>query len=268
MRTERTSFPNGARVIPAIVCEPSSIQRGALLVHGIFSEKDEDGRFIRLASRLGENATASLRFDFIGHGESQESSEEFTVAAALADFQIAAQEYATRFASVPRSLVASSFGGSIVLLAAQAGLLSALGIDRIVLLNPVTDYRSSFLEPFGEQMQEIFTPEALAQIRSKGAAEVADGFVLSLAVLLEFALLDPGRGFEKLDAPTLVLQGDKDTAVAHDVVKRHASSSSIARFETIEDAAHAFVEPKHEERVFSAVVDFLAPLSGSAMESH
>jgi alpha-beta hydrolase superfamily lysophospholipase len=227
------------------------------MCHGIFSEKNEDGRYTRLASLLSAAGYSSWRFDFLGHGESRASTESFTVAAALADFLIVAAAHRSAFPAVPRSVVASSFGGSIVLLAALAGHLAELAYDRLVLLNPVTDYRSSFLEPFGAQLQEVFTPEALSSIRHTGSAEVKPGFVFGLPALLEFELLSPAAGFTHIDIPTLILHGDQDTAVSHDIVKRDSAVSPVTRFVTIPGASHSFVEPEAEERTFRLISEFL-----------
>jgi uncharacterized protein len=258
MNTKATSVPSGAVEIPVISNESEPSPRGSVLfVHGIFSEKTEDGRFSRLAAELASDGLNSWQFDYVGHGDSHRHSRDFTVASAIADFLMVAQAHRRAVGSLSRFLIASSFGGSVVLLAAVARHLADLGYDRVVLLNPVSDYRSSFLEPFGPQMQEIFTLEALRKIRAAGEAEVQPGFTLGLPALVEFELLHPADGFRLLDGPTLLLQGDQDTAVSHDVVLHHSSASPFVEFHTIHGASHAFTEPQFERATFDMMRTFL-----------
>jgi pimeloyl-ACP methyl ester carboxylesterase len=258
MRTMKINIARGNRNISVIQASPADTTKSAvIMLHGIFSEKTEDGRYNRLAAKLATAGLASWRFDFTGHGDDLLNSRDFSVAAALADFSIVAERHRLANPQVPCSVVASSFGGSIVLLAAAAGRLSELNFERYVLLNPVTNYINSFLEPFGAQMKDVFKPSVLEKIRSTGEAEIQPRFILSLPTLYEFKLLKPADGFSNLEASTLVLHGDRDTAVCHDTVRADSTSSDLVDFRTVRDATHAFTEPHAERLTFDLTTAFL-----------
>ena len=104
-----------------------------VLAHGIFSNKDERGRFIRQAKLHVKNGSKVIRFDSRGHGESPVPSKEVTVAGMIIDFQ-SVLGYAKSIATGSLFVVASSFGASVFLLYLQT--LAKIIPDRIVFLNP------------------------------------------------------------------------------------------------------------------------------------
>jgi pimeloyl-ACP methyl ester carboxylesterase len=245
------------RQVPIIVSDADGALKGnAVLVHGIFSEKNEDGRFVRLAERLASRGIRSTRFDYTGHGEHSYPSDRLTIASALADCVAVVSTVASVTPAVPLYIIGSSFGGSLALLYLQ--LAEAMRPERIVLLNPVTDYRCTFLEPQGSTMREIFSPDRLRKLRKTGAADMGNGFVLTLPLLLEFEFYKPYESFEKLSQPTLVVHGDRDSYVPFDVTKQQATVSPLVTFETIQGADHAFVEPEYEAESFRLILDFLS----------
>jgi hypothetical protein len=244
------------RQIPYVHVEAEGDERGhVLLVHGIFGEGTEDGRFTRLAGRLAAEGLSSVQFDYSGHGHHSFESRRFTIASALADYCFVTDWIVEQRLRGPFFIVASSFGASLTLLYLR--LQEARAPSKLILLNPVTDYVATFLKPQGQQMQERFRPSAFEDLRARGEADLGDGFIGTLPLILEFELYRPAETFPMLSCPTLVLHGDADTAVPYDVTKRDALRSPAVEFETIHGADHAFVEPHEEAKTFDLMTAYL-----------
>jgi pimeloyl-ACP methyl ester carboxylesterase len=232
----------------------TSLNRLVILAHGIFTDKGEKGRFDRLAARLTRSGFAVLRFDFRGHGDSPIPSRDFSVIGSLVDY-ISAVRWGNQHADMRLSVIASSFGGSIVLL----DLLRQEGshVENTVLLNPVLDYRATFTDPSLEWGKSLFPEEVLEDITNTGSATIENTFTVSLRVLLEFETLRPYEGIDFVRTPLLVFHGDKDDKVPVGPAIEHFSSRDNIEFDLVKGAAHAFKEPKYEEYVHDKTVKWL-----------
>lgn len=226
-----------------------------LLAHGIFCDKTEFGRFDRLAAELARAGLASLRFDFRGHGEHALPPIRATIGGMLLDFVTALETLRSRF-PVPASCVAASFGGSIALLALQSPCAPAL--HRLMLLNPVVDYASTFLEPQGQILREAFSAEKWERLNALGFIEPIPGIRLGRVFASELALLRPYAAFERLNVPTRIVHGTADRRVSHDATRRFASESPSVEFVSIVGADHAFIPEPEERRSFDLVLEWLS----------
>lgn len=246
------------RTIPFIESFPDEQPSASvLLIHGIFQHKNEDGRFSRLAQHLKDEGFHSVRFDYAGHGGHSIEPESLTVATALADIHKMLQYLEDSEESSRVFVVATSFGASLFLLYLR--LLRNIAPQRIVLLNPVTDYDATFVEPVEEDMKEIFTADKIDKTYSTGSSEFLPekGFTFSLPFLMELELYEPYQTFPSLEIPTKVIHGDADNAVPYELTKDHSCQSPAVDFHTIEGADHAFMEPQAEAECFDVTTDFL-----------
>jgi pimeloyl-ACP methyl ester carboxylesterase len=229
--------------------------RGTILfLHGIFSDKSEFGRFDRQAAMLAECGFRSLRFDYRGHGEHELPSIRASAAGMVTDVLSALEYLADRFPG-PVTCIAASFGGSLVLLALQTGL--RVELERLVLLNPVVDYDSTFVHPQGEIFREAFSAEKWSRLEELGYIEPIPGVRLSRSFACELKLLRPYAAFADLAMPALIVHGTADRRVPHDVTRELASRSDRVEFVSIEGADHAFIPEPEERRVFGLVRDWL-----------
>jgi len=244
--------------IPAIVHEPEggkSPKSNVILAHGLYQSKDEDGRFFRLATFLAKNGFRIIRFDFRGHGENSIHSQDMSIAGLIVDYK-SVVEFVKRQFGEPIDAVGSSFGGSTMLLYLQ--IEDNIPLQRIVLLNPVTDYVTTFIKPWGNQILEMLTPEFWKAMKKNGSASVEDGqFTWSEAAIFEMKLFKPYRAFYNLSIPTRVIHGTKDTAVPYEVTITYATRSPMVDFKSIEGADHAFVPQEFEEETFRLIHEWL-----------
>lgn len=122
---ESITIKNGDYDIPAIITLPTGIEdRNVPLVimcHGTASNKDEAGDGYKMyASKLAEAGIASIRFDFIGTGDSKVDYSKYNFTTALNDVSKVI-EYAKELKSIDSEnigILGWSQGGSIAMLAA------------------------------------------------------------------------------------------------------------------------------------------------------
>jgi uncharacterized protein len=224
-----------------------------VLVHGIFSSRDEDGRFARLAAHLAEHGFNSVRYDQRCHGESLEPKLRISADNHVLDLISVLHLAGARASAV--YLVASSYGAAIALLAGS--LDSFPKLDRAVLLNPVVAFDYVFLEPRGERMVARFTPEMRRQLSCMQPVEMLNGVVITPQFWLQLQRMDPGRGMPALAKSSLVVHGDADTLVSYKETRHRCLDAGVAGFHTIAGADHAFDEPTAEAESFRVITEWL-----------
>ena len=120
-----------------------STKNAVILVHGITTDKDEEGIFADLADKLCKEGFAVFRFDFRGHGESGGMSVDMTISGELKDLDAAVGVVETRgFKRI--GLLGASFGGGIAVLFAA---MNQRKLKILCLWNPCLNYDHCFLNP-------------------------------------------------------------------------------------------------------------------------
>lgn len=240
--------------IPALVGDPEKNLTGTVIMaHGIFSSKDENGRYPRQAQLHRSQGRRTLRFDWQGHGDHPVPFTESTIAGNVDDLQ-SIIDYATGTWNDDLYVVASSFGGSIFLLHAMLG--RGKEFKKAVLLNPVTDYRSTFYMPTHGELRTEFSAAVWNHVFATSGGHSDN--VMSRRFAIELLTQQPFHGFDCLRIPTLVLHGTSDSSVSHDVTKANAERSAMTKFQSVDGAEHAFAEPWAEEITFNAIMNWFA----------
>jgi len=263
---QRVSVPvQDGTTLPGILAGPrSGPARGTvLLAHGIFTNKSEFGRFDRQARTLAEDGLRSLRFDFRGHGEHLMPSLEMSIGGMVLDF-LTCLEYLRAVYGGPLYCVAASFGASVALLHQQTAY--PIKPERMVLLNPVVEYGSTFVRPLGPTMREAFTEDKWSSLEQLGYIEPLAGVKLSRQFATELMLLRPYEAFAGLSVPTRIVHGTADRRVSCEVTRSYARASSAVDFVEIEGADHAFIPPAQERAAFALTREWLA--AGVALAVH
>lgn len=235
----RIDIPSAAgRSIPALYgVSDTSAQRAALLVHGITAEKTESGLYLGLAERLRARGVSVLSMDLPGHGDSAVAFEDGSVTQMVEDLVHAHRFLAERHTAV--SLVCMSFAASVYLLASAAGLP---GCESLVLLNPVTDYRSNFIEA-DTDWGRAFCP----QLAEPGFWAVphhplpGDTRRLGRRLISELALMSPQAVRPPASQRLLVLHGTADRVISLASARAFvAGRAPHARFVEVPGADHGF----------------------------
>ncbi len=150
--------------LDATILEAPTVDRWAVLAHGISADKEEDGAFSRLAEDLLSANINSIRFSFRGHGASGGSSETMTVSGEMLDLASIFDFIAGKGANLV-ALIAASFG------AVASSLLSdflSQRVNQIVFWNPVTDLAKTFLSPTLPWGLRNFTGRNISRVYKDG----------------------------------------------------------------------------------------------------
>nr|WP_232542382.1 alpha/beta fold hydrolase [Nocardia bovistercoris] len=240
-----------------IALHPTSFEsaRGpVLLVHGITVDLDEGGgMFVRLAERLAESGFDVVRFSFRGHGGSEGTQRGVTVAGECLDLEAAVTFTHDRYPG-PMSIVAASFGAVSTL-----STLSWLTEDlhRLVLWNPVLDLRRTFLEPELSWGVANFGASQQKRLRDSGFLRVDEEFELGRVLFHEFENYDPLDAFQNSTVPTLIVHGDRDTAVSYEIAAEAARTRPATQLHTVTGSDHGFDSPDREAEAIEATVAWL-----------
>jgi pimeloyl-ACP methyl ester carboxylesterase len=225
-----------------------------VLAHGIFSNKDERGRFIRQANLHVNNGCEVIRFDFRGHGEHSIQSKDVTIGGMIIDFH-SVLKYAKSITDGKIFVVASSFGAGILLLYLQTS--RKICPDRMVFLNPVVDYRATMLQAVLQWGKNLFNEAGFKELEKTGYITLEGGFKMRAEMVMELDILRPYYTFKILEIPTRVIHGDKDSKVPYSVVKEESMVSKYVDFQTIFGADHAFKPDQHEKKSFDLILGWL-----------
>jgi pimeloyl-ACP methyl ester carboxylesterase len=204
--------------------------------HGIDSEKTEGGIYEQLSTQLAQSHDALL-FDFRGHGESAVPPVEATIAGEILDL-MAVLNWAKlkRFKQIDH--VASSFGASITVLAADAYGIGML--RRVVFWNPVVNYRMTFTHAATEWGRSFFDQERIADLATRKATQIADSsFLISSLMTQELLVIHPEVVRWPPKIPALILHGELDTAVPVNASRNFAKLNGI-QFEMVAGVDHGF----------------------------
>lgn len=226
----------------------------AILTHGIFTNRDEKGRFVRLSQRLRSVGIDVVRFDFRGHGDSPLSSADFNVSGGVIDYHTVLNWVASQGWSRV-GVIGSSFGGGLVLLERLLPVL--LPVHGMVLLNPVIDFEATFLKPILKWGKEIFSEKAIQQILEDGRAKVINDFEASLLFLTELSTIRPYQAIPTTKSALLVFHGDSDEKVPVQPARQYFTGLSNVTLKVITGAGHAFKDPQIENQVHGEAVSWL-----------
>jgi len=244
------------RAIPALhAASPKAGPRAALLMHGITAEKTETGLYTQLADRLLAQGVSVLSIDLPGHGDSPLPFEQTNVAAMVQDLAAAWAWLQARHAEIVP--VCMSFSASVFLLGQAAGLPRP---QRVVLLNPVTDYRANFIEA-DTAWGSGFAPQLADPGFWTVASHAVPGTPLRLGrqLISELALLAPQAVSLPAGMQVLVIHGDADTVISLASAQRFARERcplASTSFVVVAGAEHGF----HEDPapIHDAICQFIA----------
>lgn len=257
MREERIYFKNedGPRLHGVLTRPTKKTSSCIILCHGITVDKEEGGVFTELAKRLAEAGLAVFRFDFRGHGRSEGSSTEVTVAGEQKDLEAAAK-FLAGLGYKNFGIVAASFAGgpASFFVARHQSLVRAL-----VLWNALIDYRG-LLKPRLSWPKKYFGQKAVQQLETRGFMKIGSaGFKIGKNLWNELNRLHPYRELKKLNIPVLFIHGDQDTYVSYQDSVKYSRALRTANLVTIRGAEHGFIDKKEwSDQAIEAAVCFFA----------
>lgn len=192
---------------------------------------------------------AFVRFDYMGHGESEGRFEDGTIGRWRED----ALAVIDRLTSGPLVLVGSSMGGWIACLVAQA---RPERVKAMALVAPAADFTSALMEP-------EMDPEARREMSRTGVWMRPSDYGEPYPITRR--LIEEGRAWTLLERRVLfegkvrVLQGalDPDVPWRHALRLAEAFSTPDVIFTLIKDGDHRLSRPQDVRRLIAAVKELV-----------
>lgn len=183
---------------------------GVVLLHGAGVTREEGGFFTRLADGLAATGATSLRFDLPGHGDSAGRQEDLTLSAVLNVTRAGLDHLRAAHGIQSVSLVAASFSAGT---AAYYAAKRPGELHRLVLFNPLIDYKQRFVDEKRAWQDDYISEKAGQQLAEQGYVGHSPTFKLGRAMLNEVFWLQPRTVLPDITVPTLIVHGTEDTFI-------------------------------------------------------
>lgn len=217
----------------------------AVLVHGITTDRNEDGFYTEMARLLSNAGTSSLRFDLRGHGQSEGTYETLTLTGVMNDICAAVREIRNQLKAeinLPLMLIAASFGGG---LAAYWCSENQEEVSKLVLLNPLLDYAKRMLYSKPIWDGKGLTTDGVRMLNEKGWLPHFE-FRMGRALINELIYIRPYEKMSSIKIPVLTIHGDHDSSVPFETAKKYALPNDKCEFFAVEGAEHGFMSLSDE----------------------
>jgi uncharacterized protein len=221
---------DGLHLFGTLLVPEEATGKAVVFVHGGGVTREEGGFFTRLAAGLGEAGVASLRYDLRGHGESEGRQEDSPLIVHLNDIRIALAELRERTGARQVSLLAASFAGG---LAAYYTAKRSQELARLVLINPLLDYKERFVDQKPYWHDDYLDDGHALRLSGDGYLAHSPTFKLGRAMVNEVFWVAPRDLLHEITAPTLIIHGTQDTFISIE-----SSRSAVPLFR----AEHRLVE--------------------------
>ncbi|WP_200303559.1 alpha/beta hydrolase [Streptomyces adelaidensis] len=201
---------DGLRLAGTLLAPRAEPEQAVLFLHGEGGTREQDGFFAPLADALAAQGVASLRFDLPGHGESEGRQEELSLSMLLNVIGSGLDHLRERVGTTRPALVATGFTGGVA-----AGFAARRGaeVSRLVLFNPLIDYKEHFVDARREWSSDYLDEPAGRELLATGRLAYTPSFVLGRAMLNEVFWLQPRGVLDVIAAPTLIVHGAGPTTV-------------------------------------------------------
>lgn len=229
---------DGLHLAATLVKPDQSPTRAVVLVHGGGVTREEGGFFTRLAAGLAEAGIASLRFDLRGHGDSDGSQAELTLATILNDIRVSLVHLREATGATELSLCGASFAGGIC---AYYAAKRPNDLSRLVLLNPQVDYKKRTIDTRDYWTNDVISDERAEELNSTGAIQFKDDLQHGRPFLNEVFWFRPLDVLSEITAPTLIVHGNADTLVPIEGSREAVTEfTSPVEFVEIDGSQHGF----------------------------
>lgn len=245
--------PEGHKVSALLTVPAKGTDRLVVLCHGFLSNKNSRTNR-RLTALFDGQGIGTLCFDFFGQGESEGPFELITptlaVKQALAALDLTVANGAHRL-----GLIGSSFGGLIAILAASEWRSPQASLACLGLKCPAPD--------FPEMLRLELGPGGLERWKRTGEIPNVTGGTDPLRLRFAFyedcLTHDAYKAAEAIQAPTLIVQGDRDEYVPLRQSRRLFDAiSAEKRLEILPGADHGFTKPEDFQTMTKLLSDWMA----------
>jgi pimeloyl-ACP methyl ester carboxylesterase len=242
--------------IPAIINVPDLIKNSKeciVLLHGLTTSKNEYQNVYRnLAEKLAEQGWQSVRFDFRGHGDSEDSLDQFNVYNQILDTLSVIKWVKSSIGADKYIILGTSF-------AASAGICTSYilqdNVIKLILLAPIIDFHRTFIKPETEWGREIFGRDKVIEAIFNDCLKVESNFKLSRRTSLDMLLIDPKSILKELKCAISILHGNEDGMVPFSATKEFAQKNTNIDFIEMPETGHGLAQIGDESRKAQRTID-------------
>lgn len=214
-----------------------------VMFHGYTGHKNENGFMFKQISREITNiGVASLRFDFLGSGDSDGDFVDMTFTSEVEDARTII-DYAYKLNNnQPIIVLGFSMGGAI------AGYLSYEQNQRIKKL--------ILLSPAGCMDQHANNTFTVNPVNEDGNVDLG-GYFLNINFKNSFKNINLYRDVEKFTKPVLIVHGSKDQSVPIEYGRKYHELYPNSRFVEITDAPHCYTKVMYRQQLIENIKEFI-----------
>lgn len=214
-----------------------------VMFHGFTGHKNENGYlFKQLTETLVERGYATLRYDFMGNGESDGDFTDYTFFTEIDDGIAIVKEAFALNKEKPIILLGFSMGGAI---ASRVSLLVKDYIDKLILLSPA-----------GNIPEIIRSKFAMQQPDENGNIDMG-GYYMNIAMKDTLEGYDMYQGIETFEKPVLIMQGGEDTSVPPMYSRKYHELYPNSEYNIVEGSQHCYTKVEYRRLVHQKVTEFL-----------
>jgi alpha-beta hydrolase superfamily lysophospholipase len=232
------------------ILDEASSEKAVILLHGICSDKDEAGIFIRMAETLSKNGFNALRFDFAGSGESEGEFSGMSFTSEVRDMESAIRFMRDKgYGKI--GLLGASFGGAVSILGHPKETGAMILWNPVCNMESFRDYMSTQNSGWREEASRTGTfrlyKECLKRYMYAGKP---------LAEEAENIDMFPHAG--RISCPVLIIHGEMDSILpCRDSEGLLGFLKGPKKLEIIKNAGHGFHDPASEKTAIKLTLDWL-----------
>ena len=231
--------------IPAAFEEGIDTNPVVIMAHGLQGSKDEYlNTQLRIADELKKLGIGSLRIDFRGHGESEQSLEEFSLKSQIEDLVTAIEWLKNKEDKLRIITLGISFGAPPIMVVSE--LYSSI-IKKCVLIAPVVDYKNTFLYPVTDWGRENFGYKKIIEGICTGGINLDEKYRLGREVLMDILLVDVAQFVKNTSYPMYIFHGESDNMVPAILSKEFSKIRSNIKIFLMKKTEHGLTEVGDEE---------------------
>ncbi|MEV3873973.1 alpha/beta hydrolase [Streptomyces sp. NPDC049906] len=210
---------------PAVVSPPDTA-RAALFLHAEGATREQGGLYAQVAQALATAGVTGLRFDLPGHGVSEGRQAELSLSGLLNVIGAGSRLLRERIGATRIHLLAAGLTGGVA-----AGYAARRGaeIERLVLFDPLIDYKERFVDGSGAWRDGYLDEVSGRELVADGRVRYSPGLTLGRAMLNEVFWLQPRGVLGAITAPTLVVHGTGASCVPLRSSRTAVEALSVAR---------------------------------------
>lgn len=214
-----------------------------VMFHGFTGHKNENGYlFKQLTENLVNNGYATLRYDFMGSGESDGHFTDYTFFTEITDGIAIVKEAYSLNSENPIILMGFSMGGAV---ASRVSLEVKEFVEKLVLLSPA-----------GNMPEIIDMKFKLKEADEFGNIDMG-GYYMNKTIQKAFEGFDMYGEIDTFEKPVLIIQGGADTSVPPMYSMKYHDLYPNSSYYLIEGSEHCYTKVEYRKLVNQKVKEFL-----------